>query len=105
MWGWPRTSLDHEEWARFWKSQGQREVALILWATWDPIGAGVPADEYESYADTIGELLRARRSPNDLAAALAEIRRAWMELPPDAADIDAAYKLDEWYLTVTGELG
>ena len=38
------------------------DVNLILWAAWDPIGCGVPVDEYESYAPQILALLPARGS-------------------------------------------
>ena len=34
-------------------------VAGILWEDWDPIGAAVPADEYDSYVPEIVRLLQA----------------------------------------------
>lgn len=34
-----------------------KRINAILWKDWDPIGAGVPEDEYESYAPPILRLL------------------------------------------------
>ena len=34
-----------------------RAINAILWRDWDPIGAGVPEDEYESYVWPIYKLL------------------------------------------------
>jgi len=34
-------------------------VAGILWEDWDPIGAAVPADEYDSYVPEVVRLLQA----------------------------------------------
>jgi hypothetical protein len=33
-------------------------VAQILWEDWDPIGAAVPADEYDSYVPDVVRLLQ-----------------------------------------------
>ena len=33
-------------------------VAVILWEDWDPIGAAVPADEYDSYVPDVVRLLQ-----------------------------------------------
>lgn len=35
-----------------------RQVQAILHQDWDPIGAGVPQDEYDSYAWSVLELLQ-----------------------------------------------
>ncbi len=32
-----------------------RQVDHILWTEWDPIGCGVPDDEYSSYAPVVAE--------------------------------------------------
>lgn len=34
-----------------------QRINTVLWEDWDPIGAGVPEDEYESYAPPILRLL------------------------------------------------
>jgi hypothetical protein len=34
-----------------------RQINEILWRDWDPIGCGVPQDEYESYVWTVYKLL------------------------------------------------
>jgi len=36
-----------------------RSVRKILWEDWDPIGCGVPADEYDDYAPEVMRLLLA----------------------------------------------
>ena len=33
-------------------------VAVILWEDWDPIGAAVPADEYDTYVPDVVHLLQ-----------------------------------------------
>ena len=38
-----------------------RAINTILWQDWDPIGCGVPEDEYESYVWPVYKLLIARR--------------------------------------------
>jgi hypothetical protein len=87
------------DWLRWWRQRGERELSLILWAARDPIGCGVPPDEYTSYAPTIGRMLREGVRPSDIAKHLQEIRRARMEVPQPhpTADEDAADKIDSWY--------
>ena len=53
-----------------------REVREVLLADWDPIGVrDIPQarDEYDEYATTIAQLLRAGASPAELASHLVEI--------------------------------
>ncbi|MEP7209483.1 MAG: hypothetical protein ABI740_01490 [Alphaproteobacteria bacterium] len=42
-------------------------VAQVLWEDWDPIGAAVPADEYDSYVPEVVRLLQAGASRETLA--------------------------------------
>jgi hypothetical protein len=85
------------EWIAWWKSQGEEELRLILWAAWDPIG-GVPRDEYENYAPRIASLLRRGAEPDEVAAMLGEIRTETIGLPPDPqSDLVVAEKIRDWY--------
>ena len=110
------------EWDRWWRSAGNRDLTLLLWAVWNPIGT-CPLDEYADYAPTVARILReaheadlplAERAEEDsvqrernrlqeqaverLAAVLAEIRAEQMELPPDTnADQHAASVLLDWH--------
>ena len=45
-----------------------RSIRKILWEEWDPIGCGVPADEYDDY---VGPTLRLliEKAPRDAVAA------------------------------------
>jgi hypothetical protein len=107
---------------RWWKSRGHRDLTLLLWAVWNPIGT-CPLDEYDSHSLTIAGLLRkahdlggelARQADADetqsvrddlrtetvelLATALAKIRTNAIGLPPDPlADQRAASVLFDWY--------
>jgi hypothetical protein len=46
------------------------ELGLLLWAAWDPIGARVPLDEYESYVPSVWNLLAKRVEVDEIAAHL-----------------------------------
>jgi hypothetical protein len=44
--------IDLEDWHRWWKTSGARELRGLLMTYWDPIGVnGIPeaSDEYDSY--------------------------------------------------------
>jgi hypothetical protein len=111
-----------DEWARWWKSRGDRDLALLLWAVWNPIGP-VPLDEYASYGATIAGALRKAQTigaqlvaeadedgvqllRNELRAetvdllstVLEKIRTTAMGIPPDrGADERAASIVFDWY--------
>ena len=44
-----------------------RTVRKILWEDWDPIGCGVPADEYDDYVPQVLRLL-IERKPREMLA-------------------------------------
>lgn len=46
------------------------QVQAILHAEWDPIGCGVPLDEYDSYAWPVLKLLMARAPHEEIATYL-----------------------------------
>lgn len=75
-----------DEWVRWWRLTGERELRCILMTAWDPIGVGdAPEawDEYESYAPGLARRLRDATGPDDGATAVAEylnhIERDFME--------------------------
>ena len=47
-----------------------RAINAILWKEWDPIGCGVPEDEYESYVWPVYKLLIGGAPRDDVAAYL-----------------------------------
>ena len=49
---------------------GFQEVQLILHRDWDPIGCGVPLDEYDSYAWPVLRLLMAKAPRAEIEAYL-----------------------------------
>jgi hypothetical protein len=49
------------------------ELGLLLWAVWDPIGAGVPLDEYETYVPTIWRLLQEHAGAEAVSAELTRL--------------------------------
>jgi hypothetical protein len=83
---------------RWWENRGQSELMLLLWAVWDPIGVGVPRDEYENYAPQVASLLRSGASAEKVAALLGEIRTGMIgDEPRPAEDLTAAEKICDWY--------
>jgi hypothetical protein len=85
------------EWREFWRDRGMRELRLLLWAAWDPIG-GTPPGEYDSHALRIVSLLGSRASTPAIAAELGRMRRDELALDPaPAADAAAAEKIASWF--------
>ena len=85
------------DWRAFWEARGLRELRLLLWAGWDPIG-GARADEYESHALRLATLLGSRASRESIAAELGRIRRDELGLEPSPAeDSRAAEKIAAWF--------
>ncbi len=58
-----------------------RAIRQVLRAEWDPIGCGVPADEYDSYAPGILRLLVDRADKDHLTDHLYELETIAMGLP------------------------
>jgi hypothetical protein len=85
------------EWRDFWRGRGERELRLLLWAAWDPVG-GVPPGEYDAYAPRIASLLASRASREALAAELDRIRVHELGVGPDPErDLAAAGKIADWF--------
>jgi hypothetical protein len=43
-----------------------RSIRKILWEDWDPIGCGVPKDEYDDYVGPVLRLLVENKPPSDV---------------------------------------
>jgi hypothetical protein len=57
---------------RDWKADVDA-IRSLLMAEWDPIGCGVPDDEYDRYIPTVYRLMQASVKEDVLAAYLTEI--------------------------------
>lgn len=60
------------------------QVQAILHRDWDPIGAGVPRDEYDSYAWPVLKLLMAKAPRADVEHYLRDAAAGMMCAVPDA---------------------
>jgi len=56
-------------------------IRAVLWRDWDPIGCGVPEDEYDSYIPDVMNLLRERATPAAIEAYLRETAAEAMSSP------------------------
>ena len=72
------------------------ELGLLLWAVWDPIGAGVPIDEYESYVPVIWKLLEEHVGIEAVSTALAQIAEERIGLDRGTSR-SAAERLTQWW--------
>lgn len=50
-----------------------RDVEVLLWAGWDPIGCSVPRDEYDTYAAQVFGMLKSGKTAADVQAYLLHI--------------------------------
>jgi hypothetical protein len=66
---------------RDWKADVDA-IRRILVSEWDPIGCGVPKDEYDGYISVIYRLIQARVSIEELASHLQELETQQMGLDP-----------------------
>jgi hypothetical protein len=57
-----------------------KAINTILWQDWDPIGCGVPEDEYESYVWPIYKLLIDGAPPEEVAEELRYIADTYITL-------------------------
>ncbi len=71
-----------------------RAVNTVLWRDWDPIGCGVPEDEYESYAPEVVRLLTEDAPAGEIAAYLRETAAGMMSTSvPERQLADVVAKL------------
>ncbi len=62
-----------------WK-EDVNAIRRVLISEWDPIGCGVPDDEYDSYIPVIYRLMQQRLSADELASHLTNIETGSMGL-------------------------
>jgi hypothetical protein len=62
---------------------GFGQVRAILHGEWDPIGCGVPLDEYDSYCWPVLKLLMAKASRAEVEAYLVEAAKGMMSPVPE----------------------
>jgi hypothetical protein len=90
-------AISAREWREFWRQRGMRELQLVLWASWDPIG-GTPPGEYDAYAFRIASLLGSRASREALVQELGRIRCEMLGDDADPqGDAYAAEKIGDWF--------
>ena len=95
--------LTREEFARWWRETGERELRQVLFWRWDPIGVAEAfpdtADEYDGYGPGVVALLRAGASEDDLADHLGFVERETMLLSSDDPDrrAEVAQLLASWF--------
>jgi hypothetical protein len=58
-----------------------KKVDSILWKDWDPIGCGVPDDEYTSYALMVAGMVWNNADKQSVLDYLYNIENDWMGLP------------------------
>jgi hypothetical protein len=81
--------LSRDEQKRLYKT-----ISRLLWTDWDPIGCGVPEDEYDSYVPAILTMLMSGVDKHRLAEHLYEIETVTMCLQGDMKrDIVVAERL------------
>lgn len=73
------------------------ELELLLWAVWDPIGAGVPLDEYAGYAPMVWGLLERGAAVEEVAALLTKIAVDRIGAPGDTSEYAAERLMQWWY--------
>jgi hypothetical protein len=90
-------AMSARKWREFWRARGMRELRLLLWAAWDPIG-GAPPGEYDGHALRVASLLGSRASTAAIADELGRIRGDELGLEPAPADdAAAAEKIAAWF--------
>jgi hypothetical protein len=95
--------LTREQFARWWRETGERELRQILFWRWDPIGVAdafpTTADEYDSYGPGVVALLQAGASEDDMADHLGFVERETMLLSGDdpGRRAEVAQLLASWF--------
>ncbi|HET7856435.1 MAG TPA: hypothetical protein VFL41_08265 [Gaiellaceae bacterium] len=83
-----------------WSTARLQQLNLLLWGQWDPIGGGVPLDEYASYVWLVAGELQRGADVNEIADLLEGVRTGPLGSPADRLrDEEAAAKIVEWFST------
>ncbi len=102
-----RIARGTDEWRRWWRDTGERELRCILMTAWDPVGAGDSPeawDEYDDYVLGVARRLHETADPEAAAERVAEyldhVERDFMgRWTPkgNRATEYLAYSLVAWY--------
>ena len=95
------SQVELEEWHRWWKTRGARELRVLLMTYWDPIGVnGIPeaSDEYDTYLGPLAGKLREGADASGVCEYLSGIQTERMGLPatPDQLT-DVGERVASWY--------
>jgi hypothetical protein len=98
--------MDAQEYERWWRERGDRELRELLLHEWDPIGiakiADEQLDEYEHYAGQLARRLRAGASDEEIARVLQGFRADMGLEPSDEPPLGVARRIRDWYRRSTG---
>jgi hypothetical protein len=98
--------MDAQEYERWWRERGDRELRELLLSEWDPIGiakiADEQLDEYEHYAGQLARRLRAGASEEEIAAVLEGFREDMGLERSEELPLEVARKIRDWYRRATG---
>ncbi len=101
--------MDAQEYERWWRERGDRELRELLLREWDPIGiakiADEQLDEYEHYAGQIARRLRAGAGDEEIAAVLEGFRTDMGLEPSDEPPLGVAAEICDWYRAATAPPG
>lgn len=96
--------LTADQFARWWRETGEHELRQLLLWRWDPIGVAdyfpSTADEYDSYAPQLVQVLRRGGDADVIAAHLRDVERRSMDGPltsPERID-DLGSLIRDWYV-------
>ena len=93
--------MDARAWGRWWRLEGQAGLRHVLNTLWNPIGPGLPEDEFDFVAGPIASLLFRDADRSQVAALLAEHRVDHLGAGTDReADDRAAAAILAWYHSV-----
>jgi len=93
-------TLALEDWHRWWKDNGSRELRDLLLLWWDPVGAyGVPEarSEYDGYTGGIARLLREGAREDELVAHFAALMPGFGVPVREERDRAAAARIVSWF--------
>jgi hypothetical protein len=95
--------LSAEDFARWWKETGERELCQLLYWVWDPIGVSGSfpwaVDEYDGYATQVAQALRTGEGQAKITAMLYTIEEDRMGLGAAARESSSpiARRILHWY--------
>ena len=77
-------------------------VEDLLWTDWDPIGCGVPRDEYDSYAMQAYSRAKRGETAEEITAYLSEIETGAMGLSPFSGAAERNFRVAKRVIEIVG---